>query len=81
VVAFIVAGTICLVFWGLGNEEFTKLLPQTAAAVTQQVFGLDYHFKNFAKGIIDLRDIIYYSSITTCCLVLAGQSVQSRKWR
>ncbi len=81
VVAFIVAGTISLIFWGLGNEEFIKLLPQTAASVSRQVFGLDYHFKNFAKGIIDLRDIIYYSSIATVCLILAGQSVQSRKWR
>jgi ABC-2 type transport system permease protein len=81
VVAFIVAATICFVFWVFGWEEFTKLIPQKAAAVSRQIFGLDYHFKNFAKGIIDLRDIIYYASIAACCLVLAGQSVQSRKWR
>lgn len=81
VVAFIVAASICLVFMGLGHEDATKLLPQKAAIVSQQIFGLDYHFKNFAKGIIDLRDIIYYSSIAACCLILTGQSVQSRKWR
>ncbi len=81
VVAFIVAAAICFVFWVFGWDEFTKIIPQRAAAVSQQVFGLDYHFKNFAKGIIDLRDIIYYSSIAACCLILSGQSVQSRKWR
>jgi len=81
IASFLVAGAICLVFMGLGHDEVTKLLPQNVAAVSRQIYGLDYHFKNFAKGIIDLRDIIYYTSIAACCLVLTGQSVQSRKWR
>ncbi len=81
VIAFIIAVTICLVFMGLGHDKVTKYLPHSLTTVLQQIFGLAYHFKNFAKGIIDLRDIIYYSSIATCCLLLAGQSVQARKWR
>ena len=81
VLAFIVAATICFVFWVLGWEKVTELMPQKAAVISRQIFGLDYHFRNFAKGIIDLRDIIYHSSIAACCLVLTGQSVQSRKWR
>jgi ABC-2 type transport system permease protein len=81
VVAFIIAVTICLVYYLLGTDFVTKLLPQSVGILMQHVFGLGYHFKNFAKGLIDLRDIIYYSSILAACLLLAGQSVQSRKWR
>ena len=81
VMAIILGGAICLWFWGMGHDKVTEGLTPALAAVSRQVFGLDYHFKNFAKGILDSRDVLYYASITACCLLLAGQSVQSRKWR
>ena len=27
-------------------------------------FGMDYHFKSMSRGVIDTRDVIYFSSVT-----------------
>lgn len=43
--------------------------------------GLSSHFANFAKGIIDTSDIIYFISFSLLCIFLTHQSVQSWRWR
>jgi ABC-2 type transport system permease protein len=45
---------------------------------------LDYssHFyDNFLRGVIDLRDVVYYLSVTALGLFLATMSVEIRRWR
>lgn len=81
VVAFILGGMICLVFWVLGTELVTSWMPDGVSGVLRQVFGLGYHFENISKGILDSRDVIYYVSLAAAALVLAQQSLESRKWR
>lgn len=39
----------------------------------------DYHFANIARGVIDLRDIVYFLSVTTIFLYLANIILQNRK--
>ena len=39
----------------------------------------DYHFANIARGVIDLRDIIYFLSVTTIFLYLANIILQNKK--
>jgi ABC-2 type transport system permease protein len=44
---------------------------------------LDYsahYFDNFVRGVIDLRDIVFYVSITALCLFLGTMSVEVRRW-
>ncbi len=41
----------------------------------------DHYFGTFFRGILDLRDIIYYASITALGLFLGSVSVESRRWR
>jgi len=81
VVAFILGGMICLVFWVLGTELVTSWMPDGVSVVLRQVFGLGSHFENISKGILDSRDVIYYVSLAAAALVLAQQSLESRKWR
>ena len=33
------------------------------------------------KGVIDLKDVVFYLSVITFGLVLAHQSVESQRWR
>jgi ABC-2 type transport system permease protein len=39
------------------------------------------HFNNFFQGVIDLKDIVYYLSVTALGLFAGSVFVQSRRWR
>jgi ABC-2 type transport system permease protein len=43
--------------------------------------GIQQHLENFSKGIIDTKDIIYYLSVVTLCLLLSIRATQAWKWR
>lgn len=81
VTSFILSIAICLPFFLLGHEWVTGMLPDGVRTWFQEIFGLGHHFRNISKGILDSRDVIYYLSIGVACLLLAAQSLESRKWR
>ena len=39
------------------------------------------HLEEFAKGVIDSRDVVYYLSFTALGLFLTKQSIESYRWR
>lgn len=39
------------------------------------------HFPDFAKGVIDTKDAIYYLSVTAAGLFLATRSLEARRWK
>jgi ABC-2 type transport system permease protein len=39
------------------------------------------HFNNFYQGVIDLKDIVYYLSVTALGLFAGSVFVESRRWR
>jgi ABC-2 type transport system permease protein len=39
------------------------------------------HFMNIARGVIDLRDVLYYASVIFVCLMVAQTTLDSRRWR
>jgi len=39
------------------------------------------HFQNFAKGVIDTQDIVYYLNLSVFCLFLTLRSLESKRWR
>ena len=65
IVAFIGATALCFFFYII--DKVVVLLP-TFFADFLEFLGADYHFKNFAKGLIDLRDVIYFLSVATIAL-------------
>ncbi|MBN1687063.1 MAG: ABC transporter permease subunit [Spirochaetales bacterium] len=65
IVAFIGATAICFFFYIIDKIVF--LLP-TFLADLLEFLGADYHFGNFEKGIIDLRDVVYFLSLATVAL-------------
>lgn len=42
--------------------------------------GVDFHFSNIARGVIDSRDIIYFATVLGFMLYLSTVSLQRRKW-
>ena len=39
------------------------------------------HYYDFARGVIPLKDVIYYASFTGVCLFATFKSIESSKWR
>ena len=68
--AIMVSLNILLKFLGL-------LFPNTSNFIL--FISGDYHFANIARGVIDLRDIVYFLSVTTIFLYLANIILQNRK--
>lgn len=41
----------------------------------------DHFYDNFYRGVIDLKDVVYYLSVTALALFLGSVSVETRRWR
>ena len=78
----IVAGTLTfgllLGFWILGWLDQPSAGPLTKALA---YLGLLTHLEELMKGVLDLKDIVFYLSVTFFGLFLAHQSVESQRWR
>jgi ABC-2 type transport system permease protein len=58
------------------------LLPlfPTAATSVLEWFSFHYHFDSMARGVLDLRNVLYFTSLTIFCLMVAFRSLESRRW-
>ncbi len=78
----IVAGTLTfgllLGFWILGWMDDPSAGPVTRVLA---YLGLLTHLGELMKGVLDLKDIVFYVSFTAFGLFLAHQSVESQRWR
>ena len=78
----IVAGTltfgVLLGLWILGWLD-----DPAAGALTRAIayLGLLTHLEELMKGVLDLKDIVFYLTVTFFGLFLAHQSVESQRWR
>lgn len=45
-----------------------------------QKFGIDYHYTNMSKGVIDLKDVVYFLSVISIFFALTHFVLQRRKW-
>jgi ABC-2 type transport system permease protein len=69
---------VCLLFWLL--SWFTAF---DNAGLSQIVSYLSIvtHFEGFAKGVIDLKDVVYYLSMIFLGLFITSRSMESLRWR
>ena len=77
IIAFIVGFLIMLVLFLL--NRLLMYVPDSLAT-TVEFLGVDYHFSNIARGVIDSRDIIYFFSLIGFSLYLSTISLERRKW-
>lgn len=77
-VALFVSLTISVLFFLI--DKVLPLLPPAAAGVFEWL-SFDFHFGSMTRGVLDLRDIIFFLSITGFSLGLAFRALESRRWR
>jgi ABC-2 type transport system permease protein len=78
IVAFISAVLICLILWLIG--KVVQVFPPSVQPVLDWV-GVDRHIGNMARGVIDSRDLLYFGTIITSCLLITQATLESRRWR
>jgi ABC-2 type transport system permease protein len=75
IIAFIIALLICFLLY-FGFDGFASLLKDNESAKSLNLeniiasIGMDYHYKSMSRGVIDTRDLVYFSSI--CVLFLSA---------
>jgi len=69
---------VLVFFWFI---DWNEGIAGKSAMIVLHQFSLFEHFFNFARGVIDTEDIIYYISLIAFFLFLTLRSLESRKWR
>ena len=52
-------------------------MPGALAGVLQYL-GIDFHYQNLLRGVIDTRDVLYYLSMTAFAFLLTAYTLARR---
>jgi ABC-2 type transport system permease protein len=76
IVAFIVAVFLCFFFY-FGFEGLASVVPNMSSMIAS--LGMQDHFKSMSRGVLDTRDILYFTSITVVFLSFTVYNLKSFK--
>jgi ABC-2 type transport system permease protein len=78
IVAGVAGFAVCLMLWILNwVSEFGTSIPERVLSY----IAVTSHFESFAKGVLDLKDIVYYLSVIFIGLFLTARSMEALRWR
>ncbi|MBC8446254.1 MAG: Gldg family protein, partial [Chloroflexi bacterium] len=79
IVALMVTVLICGLFYLLGASGVTDFVGDAVGEVLRAI-GTGSRFESIERGVIDLRDLIYYLSLTAVFLVVNVVSLDAKRW-
>jgi ABC-2 type transport system permease protein len=78
----IIAGTVAMhAFLLLYLLDWVSAYSQSTIGQVISYMGLQSHFDNFSKGVIQLSDVVYYLSVVILGIFLTARSVEALKGR
>jgi ABC-2 type transport system permease protein len=77
VVAFFI--TFALMFFLLFMDVVAEHVPNALGVLFRSI-SLREHYSPFERGLIDMRDVLFFVSCAVLALALAFRSLESRKW-
>lgn len=80
IVSFLLASVIILVFYLVGNSFILDSMPGIVAIIGKNL-SLATHFDSILRGVLSVKDLIYYISIVAFFLFLNVQAVGERNWK
>jgi ABC-2 type transport system permease protein len=78
IVAFIVGLAICFILFLMGHA--VDAVPLSIGKALQYM-SPQFHFAGITRGVVELRNFVYYVSVIGVVLLLTVQVLESRKWR
>jgi ABC-2 type transport system permease protein len=79
IAAFFACLGILLIFWVISYPS--QAMGASGSALLRYLDMSEHYFGNFFRGIIDIKDIVYFLSITALALFFGSVSVETRRWR
>lgn len=76
IIAFIIAVFLCFFFY-FGFEGLAAVVPNVSFIIAS--LGMQDHFKSMSRGVLDTRDILYFTSITVVFLSFTVYNLKSFK--
>lgn len=78
IVAAVIGFAMILLLWVLSwaSSQFTGNMGEIISYLS-----LSGHYDNFVKGVIDLKDVVYYLSFIIFWLFVTVKSIEVRRWR
>ena len=77
VISFIIGIAIIFIFWIV--DKVLVFMPDMLAGIIQYI-SVEYHLSNISRGVIDTRNLIYFSSVIGFFLFMTTRLVESRRW-
>ncbi len=79
VVAFLMGAFLCLLQY-MGWNALSRLdTTQNNLGYYLDMFGMEYHYHNLSRGVVDLRSVIYFLSLTALALYVTRLLIIQRK--
>lgn len=79
IISFLLAVFVCLLFYD-GFSAFSKMDAFRGGADYYLAMpGMDFHFENMGRGLIDLKDVVYFLSLIALFVALNLYSLQRRR--
>ena len=78
IIALIIGLCVCLFLKFI--SWFLQVLPAPLIPVFDYL-GVDSHISGMSRGVIDLRDLVYYGSLIGFSLLMARVSLSRRMWQ
>ena len=79
IVAFLIAVFLCFIVF-IGFEQLATFDAFGALQGPIQAIGIQQHYESMSRGVIDLRDVLYFLGVNTVFLLATRTVVQSRTW-
>jgi ABC-2 type transport system permease protein len=79
IVAFIVSAVLCF-FAYTGFDGLASMAPLKSAGAFIVSLGINEHYKSMSRGVIDIRDVVYFVIVAATFTGAARLKLQSRKW-
>ena len=79
IVAFLIAVFLCFIVF-IGFEQLATFDAFGALQGPIQAIGIQQHYESMSRGVIDLRDVLYFLGVNTVFLLATRTVIQSRTW-
>ena len=79
IVAFLIAVFLCF-FTYLGFDLLASFDVLGGLEGPIKAIGIQAHYQSISRGVVDLRDVLYFLGAIVIFLLLTRTSLQSRKW-
>ena len=79
VIAAVLSFVVLMLLFSIGILDAFIKDPETSKLI--RYCSLIDHLRDFSKGILDTRPVIFYVSVTAICLFLTGRVIGNPRWR